>query len=529
MKKNSEGKNIITAISWERIFLNITIEQAGSEKYVFKNCETGEVVIIPGTPDKEKGQLVINLAAVAGRSFLGNGEWFIGVMQDGEFVHCELSEQAAYSLEATSKVFRYEKDKAYTVSFNVYSTDEKNLYLILNSSFMKENKNWQKKSLLTDRTLLFKKGIDLLYRLLRLFHKADGKNLLLMSETKAYLYGNLAAIDRRLRERGLDREYRIDTSFRYALGEVSRLGNWIRLIVKVAKADIIFIDDYCRIFNYIDLDKKTELVQVWHAGGGFKAVGYCRFGKNGSPHPVLSSHRKYTYVATGSASLKKVFSEVFGIEEASIIPTGMPRLDGYLDEEVIATFKETFYSQHPDYRDKKIILFCPTFRGKRQEVAYYDFGKLDLKRIYDFCRDEYIFMIKLHPFIKEKLPLPEEYQDRISDFSEYPDINELYYIADILITDYSSSFYEYSLLRKPMLFYTYDRCVYENTRGVYRYVKAVAPGKVCDDFDELLEALKNKDYEFEKVAGFIRENFGEYDGKATDKLIEQIILKNKQG
>ena len=129
----------------------------------------------------------------------------------------------------------------------------------------------------------------------------------------------------------------------------------------------------------------------------------------------------------------------------------------------------------------------------------------------------------MHPFIIEDVEIPKEYESRIFNFKDYPNINYLYYITDILITDYSSNYYEYALMNKPMLFYTYDREIYELTRGVHRSVKENAPGKVCDTFDELMHALENETYDFEKSVQFVKDQFGDYDGKAADRTIDLIL------
>ena len=129
----------------------------------------------------------------------------------------------------------------------------------------------------------------------------------------------------------------------------------------------------------------------------------------------------------------------------------------------------------------------------------------------------------MHPFVIEDVEIPKEYESRIFNFKDYPNINYLYYITDILITDYSSNYYEYALMNKPMLFYTYDREIYELTRGVHRSVKDNAPGKVCDTFDELMYALENETYDFEKSVQFVKDQFGDYDGKAADRTIDLIL------
>ena len=134
----------------------------------------------------------------------------------------------------------------------------------------------------------------------------------------------------------------------------------------------------------------------------------------------------------------------------------------------------------------------------------------------------------MHPFITERPDIPKIFRTRICDFSDYPDINELFYITDLLITDYSSNYYEFALLKRPVLFYTYDRAFYELTRGVHRSVKDNAPGKVCDTFDQLMTALETKDYEIDKTLTFAREHFGNYDGHASDRIINQILLDGSE-
>ena len=187
--------------------------------------------------------------------------------------------------------------------------------------------------------------------------------------------------------------------------------------------------------------------------------------------------------------------------------------------------KNEFYKEYPNLQSKKIILFAPTYRGDGQKTANYNYDWLDLKEIYDFCGEEYVFLVKMHPFVDDPIQIPQEYQNRIMDFASYPNINDLYYVTEILITDYSSNYFEYSLMERPILFYTPDREVYELSRGVHRSVKECAPGKVCDTFEEMMRALRNKDYEIEKVHQFVKDNYDEYDGHAADKAIDAILLK----
>lgn len=543
-------KNLFTIsnIYWERIFLHFVIESVEyDESVTFKlqNLYTNEMVPIKYERNQDnRYYFCLNITAANIRSFLENGNWTIVYSLFGteKYKKCFLSAELGYRLDELTRVFRYcGEEFAYTIDFSAASDDQVNLTLILKSCFMKKNSKWRNRQWIYKPkagkviqilaklfSALWISGINMWYRICGIFPRKKKIHLLLMNETNKLNTGNLQMIDKRLKDRKLNEDIHISYSFRESIGHKSSIFSWVKLITKLAFQDIIILDNFAPVFSFLKLRKDVQLVQVWHAGGGFKAVGYCRFGKAGSPFPEGSCHKAYTLAVTGSEQLVKVFEEVFGIEKEAFFPVGMPRLDGYLDPETVQNFRNQFYEKYEQFKNKKIILFAPTYRGTGQKDAYYDYDRLNLDQLYDVCGDEYVFIIKMHPFIKKHIKIPQRLQDRIFDFSDFPSINDLYYVTEILITDYSSDFYEFSLMRKPMLFYTYDRQIYELTRGVYRSVKESAPGKVCDSFDELILSLKEQDFEYEKVEKFVRENFSQGIGNATDKLIDYIIFKQHE-
>ena len=201
----------------------------------------------------------------------------------------------------------------------------------------------------------------------------------------------------------------------------------------------------------------------------------------------------------------------------------MLRLDGYLDEERIANVKERIYHSYPNIKNKKVILFAPTYRGTGQATAYYDNDQIDLDKLYELCvNNNYIVLFKFHPFIKDKITIKKEYQELLIDVSDYSDINELFYVTDVLITDYSSNIYEYSLFEKPIIFFDYDLEQYEILRGVHNSLED-SPGNVCKTFDEVLDILKNQNYDISKVKKFKNENIAYQDSKSCDRLIKILF------
>ena len=131
-------------------------------------------------------------------------------------------------------------------------------------------------------------------------------------------------------------------------------------------------------------------------------------------------------------------------------------------------------------------------------------------------------MIKMHPWVKKKPDIPDSCRDLIVDVGGEM-IEDLFQITDLLITDYSSALFEFSLLQKPMLFYAFDEKEYAKSRGFHRPYRENAPGKVVISFAELIEALRTEDFEAEKVADYVRDHFDRVDTGACDRVIDQLI------
>ena len=134
-------------------------------------------------------------------------------------------------------------------------------------------------------------------------------------------------------------------------------------------------------------------------------------------------------------------------------------------------------------------------------------------------------IIKMHPFVSNVVKIPEGYEDVFIDASEYREVNDILFITDVLITDYSSVIYEMSLLNKPMLFYAFDLKSYVADRGFYEPYETMVPGKIVKNVQEMLKALEENDFEQNKLEKFVERNFTYRDGKSTDRVIELIFGK----
>lgn len=289
-----------------------------------------------------------------------------------------------------------------------------------------------------------------------------------------------------------------------------------------ATSKVIVLDEYTPQIHLLDLKPETKVVQLWHACGAFKTFGFTRIGKpKGSPQPTRN-HRSYDYVTVSSEYCKKCHSEGFGIATKNVVPTGIARTDIFFDEEYKNNFRKSFFEKYPNFKNKKIILFAPTFRGNLKADANYPMELFDINEVCDALSDDYAIIIKHHPFVLEKHPIPAEHRDRVIDLSDNTEINDLLFVSDLVITDYSSLVFESSLLDIPMLFYAYDLQSYIKSRDFYFDFKLYIPGKICTSLYTLLEAIKNEDFETEKIEKFRNMFFDELDGNSSQRIADLI-------
>lgn len=423
-----------------------------------------------------------------------------------------------------SRVFRYVNGK-YSCAASILPRTDRTEYtnLVLAIDYYVKNKNPRIRRF--SLRFLEKQVFAAFHAVVHALMPHRGNRVLFLKENGDEPTDNMAAIRDRMIERGLDKDFVIDERYRNTFGLFQNPFAWMRDIVDIARADYIFIDDYCPVFNFINPGNDTVLTQVWHAGVGFKSVGYARFGISGSPDPYQSAHRRYNYALIGNEHLRQIYSEVFGIEEEALLATGMPRLDHFLDEGHAVEARADLLARYPWMDEGRVVVFAPTFRGAGQRTAHYPYEEyFDMKALYEMCCDtNTYFVFEMHHFIDELPDIPKKYRDRIFDLSE-ENLNQLFFVADVLVTDYSSCFYDFLLLKKPVVFYVPDKVVYEATRGVQRTVDEMAPGVVCDTFADFMDVLTTNAYEATEPDVSMIDRCLEGSGLATDRAIDTILL-----
>jgi CDP-ribitol ribitolphosphotransferase len=327
-------------------------------------------------------------------------------------------------------------------------------------------------------------------------------------------------------ERGLDREYDLVTMLKPRPGEHRGLIGRVRLARALARSEVILIDDSYPPLHWLKLRPTVRIIQLWHAAGAFKTVGYSRVGTPTDADRFARVHKDYTAAIVSSDHDIPFYAEAFGIPEERVIPTGIPRMDRFFDERARAAGLAAARAAFPQCAGRSTILYAPTFRGPGPKSATFDFDRLDLAALHEVAVEkDAMVIIKMHPVIRQRVAIPEPLRDRLLDGSTAAiDVNDLLFGVDLLITDYSSIVFEFSTLGRPMLFYAYDLDDYAGSRDFYVPFETFVPGRIVRTFPEMLDAIRRDDYQFEKVAGIAAQHFAYLDAHSSDRVIDQLVI-----
>lgn len=537
----------VTKLTWERIWLHLEVKitfAEGADRdsklsfYLINGLYEPKAKLKVTGIEGDTYKLKINITNPGTGLCLPQGTYSMIICQKKcQMAKAEIAESLVKEMSSASRNFLYGgRAKVYSVTFYVTEGDEGLPFIMyvlaggrtgISAPVVHAKKGFHPKEELKKKYSRINKPlkVDMYWKYRKKYkHKSKKPVVMFMSEQSTSISTNLKAVKDRMLARGMDKDYIIVESYRSSVTDPRQgLKSWMDLLKKMAMSDFIFLDDHAPVLDWLILDKDTTLIQLWHAGAGFKSSGYSRWGHIGCPAPY-SCHRQYKYGISGSKNIAHFFSEVWGINDSQVLPTGMPRIDEFLDEDYRKKKTKELYEKYPMCKDKKVILFAPTYRGTNKANAHYPYELIDFKRLYELCGDEYVVLFKMHPWVASEVPIPDRHKDRFADVGRYPNINDLFYITELLITDYSSNIFEYSLMKKPMLFFAFDEIQYSFSRGFHRAYEESAPGKVCHTFEEVLQAIAEKDFDYPKVEEYVEKHFDYIDSHASDRVIDWIIL-----
>ena len=347
--------------------------------------------------------------------------------------------------------------------------------------------------------------------LFKLFKHAsvDDNRISFVIDSNESFKGNLEYIKKEFERRG-------DFEFHYFYKDKLSFGSFRNL----ASSRFIFLNDNFFPIAFMNFKDDNILVQLWHAPGASKKFGASVELENREIISKISE--KLDYLIVTSKNISGYYAEAFQISESKIKPLGLPRFDYYFENHDLTKLKEGFLKKYNISADKKIIFYAPTFR---EDEKYNNvFNYIDLNKFNQELGEEYVLALRLHPKIKNF------YQDDISSNAEYIDCSdweneqELMMISDILITDYSSIMIEFAALNKPVLFFTYDLENYlANERGFYYDFKTTVPGPIVYTSDELIDVIKNNEFDKSKLLEFVKTQFDDIDGQSSKRVVDFLL------
>jgi CDP-ribitol ribitolphosphotransferase len=301
----------------------------------------------------------------------------------------------------------------------------------------------------------------------------------------------------------------------------------VRAGYHLGRAKLFVVDDYYFPIYVITPREGTTIVQTWHASGAFKKIGWSvldkTFGADERLVEKVAIHSNYTICLMASKSSAVHYAEAFHQPlERFVTDIGMPRTD-VLFGPAVPDIEAAVRAKYRLPPGKRVVLYAPTFRGAtvREATSPHD---LDFRELYRVLGEDHLILLKLHPFVREAQPIPPELRSFAIDASDHPDIHELMLVSDVLVTDYSSAIFEFSLLGRPMAFFAPDQADYVDERGFYWDYRTGVPGPVFETTAELARWLRAGVWDQARIDRFRAESFEVADGHATERFVDRIVL-----
>ncbi|MCG1028149.1 CDP-glycerol glycerophosphotransferase family protein [Virgibacillus halodenitrificans] len=305
----------------------------------------------------------------------------------------------------------------------------------------------------------------------------------------------------------------------------------VKWLILMARAEFWITNS--RLPLWIPKPKHTTYLQTWHGtplkrlAADMEEVHMPGTDTKRYKENFLKEAKKWDYLISPNKYSTEIFSRAFGFDK-KVVESGYPRNDYLINE----NNKETIHQIKTKVNlplDKKVILYAPTWRDNQfYGKGRYKFDlQMDLSKMKKELGEDYVIVLRLHYLVAENLDLTG-FEKFVYDFSYHEDIRDLYLISDLLITDYSSVFFDYANLKKPMIFFVYDIEEYrDNLRGFYFDFENKAPGPLVKTTEEILEEIRKTEITNYTCSRNLNEFYNTFcyleDGCASERVVKEVI------
>lgn len=285
-----------------------------------------------------------------------------------------------------------------------------------------------------------------------------------------------------------------------------------------------------RMPKQLDKREGNVYIQTWHGTPLKKLVFDMNDIHSANPNykeDFFKQSRRWDYLVSANQYSSDIFRRAFKFEK-EMLEFGYPRND-ILYHKDIKRLSDTVKRRLGIPLEKKVVLYAPTWRDDEfYKPGKYKFSlKLDLQAMKKELCDEYVVILRTHYFIADHIDTTGM-DDFVYNLSKYDDIAELYVISDLLITDYSSVFFDYANLRRPILFYTYDLEKYRDIlRGFYLDMENEIPGPILKTTDEVIRSIQRLERvqeEYQSKYDLFYSRFCSWDnGSASEQIVKRVF------
>ncbi|KYD11350.1 CDP-glycerol glycerophosphotransferase family protein [Bacillus sporothermodurans] len=382
-------------------------------------------------------------------------------------------------------------------------------------------------------TIIVKYMIQFVYTCFCLFFKVKQNKVTFASYRSDKLTGNLYFIWKELGKQYPNFEShfafkKLNSSF---FGKFDYLVHMVKACYELATSKYFIIDDFYFPIYVIKPRKGMEIIQLWHGSGALKKFGLSTIGKSYGPSldylKHVKIHSNYSKVYVSSSEVIPFYAEAFGMPKEQIYPLGIPRNDYFFQSDEINKLKDSFYQDFPELRSKKLILYAPTYRGKSHYQGSF-ICPMNIGQMKASLQSEYALLIHLHPYMQSGLVLQDDEKEFAYHIYEKYTIQELLVLTDLLITDYSTVFVDFSLLCRPIAFFTNDLQDYIEERDFYYDYETIIPGPLFNETVALIEWIQKGNFDLQAIRQFRARFFDYLDGNTSKRIVRHFVKIEKE-
>lgn len=288
--------------------------------------------------------------------------------------------------------------------------------------------------------------------------------------------------------------------------------------------------------SWLPKSPKTTYLQTWH-GTPLKTIGIDipdvkipGYTKESYTKEFREESKRWDYLVSPSDYATGIFKQAFAYK-GEVLSSGYPRNDALLHQDALKN--KALKEELGIDPDKKVILYAPTWRETEQRVnGQYQFTTtFPFNEISEQFQEDMVLLVRMHYLVAESLG--NRLSSKVINVSTGYDMTDILSISDTLITDYSSSMFDYVLTDKPVIFYIPDKREYETElRGFYFPLGEHLPGPMVTNPRDLLTTLArfNRHPDRIKTNNYeaFKNRFTQYDtGKAAQQVIDQVLIKRE--